>query len=134
MADKFMLKISTPEKEFYSGNVDSLIITTPEGEMGVLPGHMTAVVALDIAPIKFKEGDEWQEAAVSGGFASIRSDHVDILADAAEWPEDIEVNRALDAKRRAEERLQNHLNEVEYVRSQLAKRRAIARLSVVKRK
>jgi len=135
MADRFTLNISTPEKEFFSGEVEGLIITTPEGEMGILPGHMLMVVALDIAPIKIKMPDtEWQEAAVSGGFAQITGEHVDILAETAEWPEEIEVNRVLEAKRRAEERLQSHLNEVEYVRSQLAKRRALARLAIVNRK
>ena len=126
--------ISTPEKEFFSGEVESLVITTTEGEMGVLPGHMLMVVALDIAPIKFKTRDEWYEAAISGGFAQIKGDRVDVLADTAEWPEDIEVNRALEAKQRAEERMQSYQNEVEYLRSQLAKRRALARLAVVNKR
>jgi len=134
MAEQFILNISTPEKVFYSGDVESLVIATTDGEMGVLPGHVLTVVALDIAPIRFRAGDEWHEAAISGGFAQIKGDHVDILADAAEWPEDIEVNRALEAKRRAEERLQSQLNEVEYIRSQLAKKRALARLAVVNRR
>jgi len=134
MAETFIFNISTPEKEFYHGDVESLVMATTEGEMGVLPGHMPVVVALDIAPIKFKETDEWLEAVISGGFAQIKGERVDILADTAEWPEDIEVSRAMDAMRRAEERLQSHLNEVEYIRSQLAKRRAIARLAVVNRK
>ena len=133
MAETFLLNISTPEKEFYHGDVESLIFTTTEGEMGVLPGHMPMVVALDIAPIRIKEADEWLEAAVLGGFVQIRGESVNILADTAEWPEDIEEARAEEAKRRAEERLQSHLNEVEYLRSELAKRRAIARLSLVKR-
>ena len=134
MAEHFLLNISTPENVFYSGEAESLVITTTEGEMGVLPGHALMVVALDIAPVKFKTKDEWYEAAISGGFAQIAGDRVDILADAAEWPDDIEVNRALEAKNRAEERLRSHLNEVEYVRSQLAKRRALTRLAVVKKK
>ena len=135
MADSFVLQISTPEKEFYKGDCESLIIKTIEGEMGILPGHMLMVVALDIAPIRFKakDDDEWFEAAVLGGFAQIKGDHVDILADTAEWPEDIEVARAMEAKRRAEERLQSHTNDVEYYRSELAKRRALARLQVVNR-
>lgn len=131
MADTFELCITTPEREFYIGDVESLIMATIEGEMGVLPGHVPMVIALDIAPIRFKEEDSWLEAVVAGGYAQIKGERVDIMADTAEWPEDIEVSRALDAKRRAEERLQSHLNDVEYIRSQLAKRRAIARLAVV---
>jgi len=134
MADTFTLNISTPEREFYHGDVENLILVTTEGEMGVLPGHMPMVVALDISTIRFKEADEWLDAAISGGFAQIRGDRVNILADTAEWPEEIEINRAQEAKRRAEERLQSHLSEVEYIRSQLAKRRAIARLALVNKK
>ena len=134
MAEHFFLNISTPEKEFFTGEAESLIITTTEGEMGVLPNHELTIVALDIAPIRFKTGEGWRAAAISGGFARISGRHVDILADSAEWPEEIEVNRALEAKRRAEERLHSQLNEIEYLRSQVAKRRALTRLAVVNKK
>lgn len=134
VAVQLRLEISTPEKDFYSGEVESLIITTTEGEMGVLPNHMLMVVALDIAPIRFKTEDGWHEAALSGGFAQIKGNMVLVLADSAEWPEEIEVHRVLEAKQRAEERLQSHLSEVEYLRSQVALRRAMTRLNVAKRK
>ena len=141
MAEQFTLTISTPEKEFYSGDVESLIITTTEGKMGILPGHELMVVALDIAPIRFKVGEspndsqeEWREAALSGGFAEIKGSQVLIVADSAEWPEEIEVNRAMEAKKRAEDRLRAHLSEVEYLRSKIALRRALTRLEVVNSK
>ena len=134
MQDFITLDISTPEKEFFTGEIVSLIITTTEGEMGVLPGHMPMVVALDIAPVKFKTDRGWLYAVISGGFAQITGKNVDILADSAEWPEEIDVNRALEAKRRAEERLRSNINEVEYIRSQIAKRRALTRIAIADKK
>lgn len=133
MAKTFNLNISTPEKQFYLGPVESLIITTTEGEMGILPGHLSMVVVLDVAPIRIKtEEDDWRMAALSGGFVRIKGDEVVILADTAEWPEDIEESRALEAKKRAEERLNAHLSSVEYMRSRVALQRALTRLSVKK--
>lgn len=131
---KFTLNISTPERQFFSGEVESVVLTTTEGEIGVLPNHATMVVALDAAPVKIKLNDGWREAALSGGFAQIKGGQVVILADTAEWPEEIEVNRVLEAKKRAEERIQARLSEVEYLQSQVALRRAMTRLSVIKKR
>ena len=126
----FTLKIFTPEKVFYSGYVKSLVITTTEGEMGVLAHHSLMVVALETAPIRFKTEEGWQVAALAGGFAQIKGKQVDIFAHSAEWPEEIETSRALEAKKRAEDRLRTRLNEEEYLRSKVALQRAIMRLNV----
>ena len=126
----FMLNVSTPERQFYNGPVEALRIRSTQGEIGVLPGHVSMVVALDAAPMHIKADGEWKAAALSDGFARITATHVIILAEAAEWPEEIEENRALEAKKRAEERLQSRLSEVEYVRSRIALQKALARLTV----
>lgn len=130
----FLLSISTPEKVFYHGPVESVVLATTEGEMGVLDKHMPMVVALGMAPMRIKTEQGWRTAALSGGFAQIKGNRVVILADTAEWPEEIEVNRALEAKKRAEERLRQHKSEVEYLQSQVALKRAIMRLRVVNQK
>lgn len=130
MADTFVLHVDTPEKKFYGGPVESLVITSSDGEIGILPGHLSMVVAMATAPAKMKVNGEWLVAAISGGFARIKADEVVILADTAEWPEDIEENRAIEAQKRAEERLQMHLSEVEYMRSRVALERALMRLTV----
>ncbi|MDR1067566.1 MAG: F0F1 ATP synthase subunit epsilon, partial [Clostridiales bacterium] len=67
--------------------------------------------------------------ALSDGFAQIKNKTVLIMADSAEWPEEIDVNRALEAKRRSEERLKTRQNEIEYVRSKVALKRALNRLN-----
>ena len=127
---EFILNISTPERQFFNGPAEALRVCSTQGEIGVLPGHVSMVVALDAAPMHIKTGGEWKLAALSDGFARITATQVTILADAAEWPEEIEENRALAAKKRAEERLQSRLSEVEYVRSRIALQKALVRLTV----
>ena len=130
MAKKFYLQIATPEKEFYGGEVESIILTTTDGERGIMAGHAPMAVALGNAPLRIKNDDSWKSAAIIGGFVRIQPNYVIIFADTAEWPEDIEEKRALEAKKRAEERLQERLSEVEYIRSRVALERALARLTV----
>ncbi|MDR1193505.1 MAG: ATP synthase F1 subunit epsilon [Peptococcaceae bacterium] len=130
MTKTFLLSITTPEKQFYNGPAESLVITSHDGEKGIWPGHLSMVVALAIAPVRFKVAGQWKLAALTGGFARVRSDRVIILADTAEWPEEIEINRALSAEKRAEERLQTRLSRVEYLRSRIALERAHLRLTV----
>ena len=129
----FKLHISTPEKLFFNNDVESVILSSIEGELGVLSGHIPMVTALATGVIRIRAGGKWKTAVVSGGFAEIKNDEVVVLADTAEWPEEIEVNRALEAKKRAEERIRLRENEVEYVRSIAALQRAMARLRVVRR-
>ena len=129
----FRLHISTPEKLFFNDDVESVILTSIEGELGVLSGHIPMVTALATGVIKIRAGGEWKTAVISGGFAEIKNDEVVVLADTAEWPEEIEINRAMEAKKRAEERIRLRENEVEYVRSVAALQRAITRLRVVRR-
>ncbi|MDR1060673.1 MAG: ATP synthase F1 subunit epsilon [Clostridiales bacterium] len=133
-AATFRLIVATPERYFFTGDASSLTITTQDGEIGVLPGHMPMVVAIRNAPVRFLAGGEWREAALSSGFAEITGNRVVILADTAEWPEEIELNRALEAKRRAEERLRAHRSDAEYMRSQVALQRALTRINVSKLK
>ena len=128
----FKLHIATPEKDFFDGEAECVIMATPFGEIGVLPGHVPSLVALSAAPIRIQQAGLWKEAALSGGFAEITNDRVTILADSAEWPEEIEVARALEAKRRAEERIMAMHSGVEYMRTLVALQRALTRISVAK--
>lgn len=126
----FYLEIVTPERKFFSEDVEMVILKTPEGEMGILQGHIPMVVALGIGPIKIKKDGKWQEAFLSEGFLEVEQNKTIILADTAEWPEEIDENRAKEAKERAEERLKRQLSQIEHIRSQAALARAMARLRV----
>jgi len=130
MASTFLLEIVTPERMFFNEQVEMLIFKTPEGEIGILRNHAPVVAAVISSSIRFKQNDEWKNAVVASGFAEVLGDKVVLLVDTAEWPDEIDLNRALEAKKRAEERLQRSLNTQEQAQSQAALSRALARLSV----
>ncbi|REJ20528.1 MAG: F0F1 ATP synthase subunit epsilon [Paenibacillaceae bacterium] len=126
-----LLEIVTPERIVYSEQVDMVVVRGVEGELGILPNHIPLVTPLKIAPAKIKQGNREQLVAVNGGFVEVRKDKVVILAESAELPEDIDVERALAAKARAEQRLQAaRQEEIDFRRAQLALMRAMNRLEV----
>ena len=105
---------------------------TTEGEIGVLKGHipMTVIISPGILTIKEAEGEK--QAALHAGFAEILQDKVVIMAEIVEWPEEIDLERAEDAKERAEERLRSRTPETDILRAETALQRALARIHVIK--
>jgi F-type H+-transporting ATPase subunit epsilon len=102
-----------------------------QGDLGILPNHMPLVTPLKIAPVRIKtEGEKEIRMAVSGGFMEVRGDKVTILAETAELPEDIDVERAKAAKERAEKRLIDKHPDLDIRRAERALQRAMARLDV----
>lgn len=132
MANTFYIEIITPERAFFTGDVEEIILKTPEGEMGVLKDHMPMIVAVAIGPIRILKDGKWLEAVLSEGFMEIVKNKTVILADTAEWPNEIDINRAKAAEERARERLQSKLSNMEYIQSQAALQRALSRLKVTK--
>lgn len=132
MESTFKLEIVTPERNFFSGEVEMIVLKTPDGEMGILYGHLPMVVAVGIGPIKIKRNGEWLEAVLTDGFLEVKQEKTVILVDTAEWPDEVDINRARAAKERAEERLHSKISQLEYYRSQTALARALARLKVTK--
>lgn len=130
MASTFDLEIVTPERKFFTGQVEMVTLKTPDGEIGILAGHTPMVVAVSIGPIRIKQNGEWLDAVLTEGFMEIKQDKTIILTDTAEWPDEIDANRAKAAKERAEERLRRESSRAEYIRSQAALARALARLKV----
>ncbi|PYG89526.1 ATP synthase F1 subcomplex epsilon subunit [Ruminiclostridium sufflavum DSM 19573] len=126
----FFLEVLTPERKFFSGEAEEVIFRSVDGEIGILAMHAPTVVAVDVGPLKIKADGKWSEALVTEGFAEIMPDKVIILTDTAEYPEEIDINRAKAAKDRAEERLQKQLSQLEYARSKTALARAMARLKI----
>ncbi len=132
MAELFQLQIITPDKKFYKGEAQMVELTTTEGQIGVYARHipLTAVVAPGV--LKIHENDGVKEAALMSGFLQVMPDQVTIMAEVAEWPEEIDANRANEAKIRAERRLQSHDTELDVSRAELALKRALVRLEVGK--
>lgn len=117
----FDLKIITPDRVFYSGKASFLELNTVEGEIGIYKNHipMTTVLEPGIATIT-EEGGNKKEAALHTGFMEILGDRITILAEIAEWPDEIDRNRAQEAKIRAERRLQNDKSNINITRAELA--------------
>ena len=128
----FTLKIIAPDRVFYEGQVDSVEFNTSEGEIGILPGHEPTTVIVRPGVLVIDEGETEKTAALHEGFAEILQDGVTILAEIVEWPNEIDLERAEDAKQRAEARLQSKGPEVDVVRAESALRRAVARINVLK--
>ena len=134
MADNtFKLKIISPERTFYEGDVLMLECRTTEGEIGILKNHipLTAVLAPGVARIK--EPDNMVKAALISGFVEILQDEVTVLAEIAEWPDEIDVKRAEEARIRAERRLQEKASGTNLARASLALQRSIARIEAAKK-
>ena len=124
----FYLEIITPERQFYIGPAQALVLPIVDGEMGVYAGHEPAATALEPGELRYKVDGRWERAAVGTGFAGIKPDYVILLASFAERPEEIDRKRAEAAKARAEERLRQKQSIQEYHHSKAALARAMARL------
>ena len=125
-AKTFYLEIITPERQFYIGPAQSLVLPALDGELGVLPGHECAVTTVEPGQLRFQVDGQWHPAAVGPGFAEIKPDYVILLVDFAERPEEIDYKRAEAAKARAEERLRQKQSIQEYHHSRAALARAMA--------
>lgn len=130
----FLLEIVTPERKVYADDVNMIVAKGVAGELGILPNHIPLVTPLRIASLKIKKGTNDQYVAVNGGFMEVRKDKVVILAESAELPQDIDVERAQAAKNRAEDRLEAKKDEIDFRRAELALQRAINRLDIVAKK
>jgi F-type H+-transporting ATPase subunit epsilon len=129
---KQLVEIVTPERVVFSGEATMVIARGAEGELGILPNHIPLVTPLKIAPVRIKlEGDKELKVAVSGGFMEVRGDKVTILAETAELPDQIDVERAQRAKARAEQRLSERHPDLDIRRAERALQRALTRLHVV---
>lgn len=128
----FALEVVTPERVAYSGPVSSLQAPGSEGSFGVLAGHIPLLTALQIGRLRFvEEGGSEVQMAVSGGFVEVGRTQVAVLAEAAERLEEIDVERAEAARRRAEERLARVQEEqVDVARAQAALARAVNRIRI----
>lgn len=134
MADNqnFYLRIITPDRMFYEGDVDMVEFNTTEGEIGVLPGHIPLTVIIKPGILVITEKDGEREAALHAGFAEILPEGITILAEIVEWPNEIDAHRAEEAMNRAKERLQSKTPETDVLRAETALLRAMARIEVIK--
>jgi len=136
MAKKFHIEIVTPNGVFFDGEVEKLVIRTTTGDIAILHDHTPLVTPVEIGRARLLFGDEEErEASISPGILTVEDSRVILLTDAAEWPEQIDVDRAEQAKRRAEERLEEaKQRDVDATRASTALRKATNRLEVANKR
>jgi len=125
------LEIVTAEKTVFSDDVTAVVAWGVEGQLGILPHHAPLMTMLRPGDLLIRKGNEEQYLAISGGFLEVRPDKVIILADACERAEEIDIERAEAAKRRAEEILKTRPPQVDTAAAEAALRRSLTRLKVV---
>jgi F-type H+-transporting ATPase subunit epsilon len=126
------LQIVTPDKLLVKEQVDEVEIPGTEGYFGVLPGHTPMLASLAVGEMWYRKGQEKTFLSLAYGFCEVLPDRVTILAQLAERAEDIDVARAEEAKRRAEQRLAQ-AKDVDYERARSALMKSLARLQVSSR-
>ncbi len=129
--NKFVVEIITPDRVFYKGEATMIEFTTTEGEIGVYKNHVPTTVVLAPGIVTIHEGEGNKKAAVHAGFAEILNDKVTLLAEVAEWPEEIDVARAKAAEARATERIAQKADGLDVMRAELALKRALVRQNIV---
>lgn len=130
MSNAMRLEIVTPERVVFSEDVDFVVAPGFYGSLGVLRNHAPLITALEIGELKVKQGGQEHKLAISGGFFEVKENKITVLADTAEAASEIDVNRAMEAKRRAEELLNQRTADIDAIRAELALKRALTRLKV----
>ncbi|MFA9377767.1 MAG: ATP synthase F1 subunit epsilon [Lachnotalea sp.] len=132
MADDrlFKLRIISPDRVFYEGDVTMVELKTSEGEIGVYKDHIPLTTILVPGVIKITEPEGVKRAALYAGFIEILQDGITVLAEVAEWPDEIDLNRAKEAKIRAERRISDAQNDTDEMRAEMALRRSLTRLEL----
>ena len=131
MADSKTIKllVNTPDRVFYHDDATFVELSTSEGDIGVYQDHipLTAVVVPSVLTIH--QGNEIKKAAIHGGIVEILKDKITILAEVAEWSDEIDVERANEARLRAEKRLASKDADLDMVRAEAALKRSLARIN-----
>jgi F-type H+-transporting ATPase subunit epsilon len=131
MADKLRLRVITPEQVLLDEEVDEVAAPGTIGEFGVLPNHITFLSSLQPGKLTYQRGAQVRALAVSGGFAEVVDNVMTVLADTAEFAEEIDVERARVALHAAEDRLRKlAASDPEFAEIDTARLRAQARLTV----
>lgn len=126
----FTLKIITPEKVFFNGETEQIIARTTEGDIGVLAGHESYVADLPAGPFRVKIENKFRVAAISGGLLKVSKDSATILAMAAEWAEEIDLDWAKRSHEDALKRMKESQSDYELRLAELKLKRALNRINI----
>lgn len=126
---KIRLRVLTPSKEFFNEDVNMVIMRSVVGDIGVLAGHEPLASTLDYGFLRIINNGNEKKAIIFSGFADVQPNTITILTDAAEWPDKIDIKRAENAKKRAEERIALNKPDIDLIRANLALRRSLLRIN-----
>lgn len=125
----FMLEVVTPERIVFSDEVQFVVVPGTEGELGILRNHAPMVAGLNIGVLRYVEQDgDLHHMAISGGFVEVLENDVKVLVETAEHGAEIDILRAKAAKERAEKRLAERADNINYTRARMALQRALVRI------
>lgn len=126
---EFNLRIVTPYKLFFDDKVQGVIVQTTEGEMMVLPNHISFVAMLRVSKATIKQNNEYRDITLAGGLLQVSKEVVTIISHAAEFVDEIDIHRAEDAKKRLEEQLKKTDKPVEMELLEFKLRKSINRIN-----
>lgn len=132
---KLTLEIVTPDRALVRESVDEVQVPAADGYMGILPGHTPLLATLQVGQLSYRIGQQTSVLHVAFGFVEVLPDRVTVLAQIAERAEDIDIERAESAKRRAEERLAqaSQGQGIDFERARVAMMKSLIRLQVASR-
>ncbi len=128
----FHLTVVTPERMFFDGEVERVVVRTVSGDIGILKGHAKYISALGIGMMRIKTADGEKTAALAEGFVKVDGDHTTVLATTCEWADEIDVARAKRAEDRARAALKSASGRTEHDIAELKLKRALNRIRVAK--
>ncbi|GAA5415846.1 ATP synthase epsilon chain [Paraliobacillus ryukyuensis] len=128
------VSVVTPDGPILEDSYEMVSCKAQSGELGILPNHIPVVAPLVISAVRLKRNNETIRVAISGGFIEVSNNQVTILAQSAESPSDIDVQRARKAKERAERRLKAKQDDIDFRRAEYALKRALNRLDIVEKR
>jgi F-type H+-transporting ATPase subunit epsilon len=133
LPEKIHLEIVTPERQLFSGAVDAVTVPSSQGYLGILPGHAPLLAELGIGEISYRMGERTEYLFCSWGFLEVLPARVVVLAQTAEAASEIDLNRAEQARTRAEKRLASKDPNLDFARAELSLLRSVSRINAVRR-
>lgn len=130
MANKTRLRILTPSREIYNDEAEMVIFRAEGGDIGVLVNHHPLTTTLGYGVLRILNDENEIKATVFGGFVDVEPDCVTVLSDVAEWPDEIDIERAKAAKGRAEQRINSGSSDIDLIRAEAALQRALIRIDI----
>lgn len=130
----FELSVVTPDRMFYEGEAERVIVRTVSGDVGILKGHAKYISALGIGALRIKTDEGERTAALANGFIKVDGDKTLILASACEWQDEIDLERAKRAEQKAQELLKSAQSKKEQELAERKLKRAVNRIGIAETK